>query len=471
MGSVLPDDVLLLIGEQLEDPADRWNLVFASRHFHDLFLPLAYRTISLHDWRQARSFLHAITNRPSSARAVREFVMGGWSSEYTSEHDQEEIRKSSALSERIKEASHSANERIQWQEDLSRGFRDAWAALILPSLSQLRELDLDYTPRSPFLDRVMQRAIAGERPFLCRPAFQHLRQVTLRRRNHIDHSNSRENEDDHADPPSSLLLRLFQLPSVWKVFADSVVDLGKPPSNNQENNEQSPAGFSPITDIDIRSTCGSQAMYALIASCANLKSFKYQHSDSHVLSQGYQPTALYKSLAHSKVSLETLWLDQYGTHHAFTAAGLNQTHDEWFGSLADFTALRDLRIRLPNLLDIRYQKEPSTPLEQCLPPSLEKLFIEGCKEQDLPMLVSQLQTVVRNRHTRVPNLQYLHIEGATRSSEHVDIFSLFPPGFDTNEDILEVVEPLHRDCIAAGIDLHLHDRFFAEHLHCGVDFC
>ena len=49
MGTVLPDDVLLLIGEQLEDPADRWNLVFASQHFHDLFLPLAYQTISLHD--------------------------------------------------------------------------------------------------------------------------------------------------------------------------------------------------------------------------------------------------------------------------------------------------------------------------------------------------------------------------------------------------------------------------------------
>ena len=464
MGTVLPDDVLLLIGEQLKDPADRWNLVFASRHFHDLFLPLAYQTISLHDWRQARSFLHAITNRPSSARAVREFVMGGWSSEYTSEHDQEEIRKSSALSERIKEASHSANERIQWQEDLSRGFRDAWAALILPFLSQLRELDLDYTSRSPFLDRVMQRAIAGERPFLCRPAFQHLRQVTLRRRNNTDNSNLVENDDDYASPPSSLLLRFFQLPSMRTFIAESVVLPGKPP--RPENNEQSPAGFSPITEIELRINTGSQGMHALIASCANLKSFKYRHSDAHILSRGYEPTALYKSLAHSKATLQTLWLDQYGIHYEYIAVGLNQTRDEWFGSLADFTALRDLRIRLPNLLDIQYQNEPSIPLEQCLPPLLERLFVEGCKERDLPVLVSQLQTVVMNCHSCVPNLQRVDIEGTTQYSDsgagNALGFSWYSHGFAKKDEILKMVEPLRRGCIAAGIDLHLHDRTFAH---------
>ena len=166
MGTVLPDDVLLLIGEQLEDPADRWNLVFASRHFHDLFLPLAYRTIFLYNWRYARPFFNAITKRPSLARAVREFSSHYWYPEHISEADRDEIRKSSALSERVKELSNSPIEKIQWEEHLSRGFSDAWIALILPFLSQLRELHLSYEMRTPFLDLVLQRAISGERPFL-----------------------------------------------------------------------------------------------------------------------------------------------------------------------------------------------------------------------------------------------------------------------------------------------------------------
>ena len=80
-------------------------------------------------------------------------------------------------------------------------------------------------------------------------------------------------------------------------------------------------------------------MHALIASCANLKSFKYRYSDAYILSCGYKPMALYKSLAHSKATLQILWLDQYGIHYEYIVVGLNQTRDEWFGSLADFTAL------------------------------------------------------------------------------------------------------------------------------------
>jgi hypothetical protein len=142
---------------------------------------------------------------------------------------------------------------------------------------------------------------------------------------------------------------------------------------------------------------------------------------------------------------------------------LNQSHDEWFGSLVDFTALKEVRVRLPNLLDIRYQNEPTTPLMECLPSSLETLYIEECEERYLGMLVSQLQAVIKNRRTRFPQLRRVDIEGAFLNVSSDDDDQVANSGPDVLEAVIkdkiyQAAEPLHIDCVSAGLELHLHDR-------------
>lgn len=481
MDAILPNDVLLMVGEHLDQHQDRWNLIFVSQHFHDLFLPLVYRKAPLHNWRGAQSFLHAITKRPALANAVRELDLSGWQTAPITDDERNDVQNSASLKELVLGSSHTDEEVTQWEESLGKGLGDAWMALLLPLLTQLRKLHLAYATRTPFLDMVMQRAVRCEKPFHTQPAFRYLQGVSLHRREEIDPCERHEVATLGDQPPSAaLLMPFFQLPSMRAIFADSVIDPSSIITDDHTSNkdeeengeeadasEKSPSGLSSITEIDLRASSGNHGMEALIASCADLKSFKYQHSDSHVHSQGYQPSAFYRSLTRSKDTLHTLWLDHYGDHYPFTAAGLNQTHDEWFGSLADFTALREVRIRLPNLLDIRYQSEPATPLVNCLPQSLETLYIEGCEERHLSILSSQLQTVLKHRQSKAPRLQRLDIEGAFQNVSSDDSGDSSPPTTEIMENaikskITQAVEPLHVDCIAAGIDLHVHDRAFSR---------
>lgn len=478
MGIAPPSDVLLLIGEQLDRQTDRWNLLFVSQHFHDLFLPLLYRKARLRNWHDARSFLQAVLDRPALARAVRELDLKDWHAKPATDHEQPDITQCALLNDCLHSVSQSPDERSQCEEGLRNGLSDAWIALMLPLLSRLRKLHLTHAARTPCLDRTMQRAINLGSPSGTSPAFRCLEEVSLHYREDLDclvHDQRQDHDTGDAQSSSTLILPFFQLPSVRAIIADSVVDpsadfpaVSEPKAEDADEEDQV-MGSSNITEIDLRTSSGNHGMESLVASCANLKSFKYQHSDSHVLSHGYQPSAFYRSLTRSKGTLQTLWLDHYGSHYPFTAAGLNQTHDEWFGSLSDFVSLREVRIRLPNLLDVRYQNEPTAPLVECLPPSLETLYIESCEERQLSMLVSQLQTVIKDPHQRVPRLQRLDVEGPFQgipsddSSQNV-VTATGALKRDVKRKVLEAAEPMHVDCANAGIELHIHNRMCPTHI-------
>ena len=77
----------------------------------------------------------------------------------------------------------------------------------------------------------------------------------------------------------------------------------------------------------------------------------------------------------------------------------------------------------------------------------------------MPILISQLQSVVRNRRSRVPNLQRVDLEGAFRIPApdefgNIETFSSSLFGTSVKRQVRDIVEPLDRDCIAAGIELH-----------------
>ncbi|KAJ5367901.1 uncharacterized protein N7496_007661 [Penicillium cataractarum] len=467
----LPNDVLLLVGEHLESHTDRWNLIFVSRHFHDLFVSLLYRVVRLNNWRDAYSFLCAITKRPPLTRAVRELDLSGWQRDLIPQEDWQSLQRSTTLKDCVEVSSYSPDETAQWNEHLATGRGDAWIALMLPLLTQLRQLHIVYYTHPICLNHIMQRAINGERPFQSQPGFQHLRKVSLHHQEDVDHSAAQEDAgNDYHQTSSALLLSFFRLSSMRSLVANSVVDPTSDESDfDVEETEQSHSGLSSITEIDLRHSSGNHGMEALISSCTDLKSFKYQHSDSHLASHGYLPSAFYHSLTRSKRTLQTLWLDHYGDHYPFTSAGLNQTHDEWFGSLADFSALREIRVRLPNLLDIRYQNEPTTPLLNCLPGSLETLYIEGCEERHMGMLVSQLRTVVKNRPSRFPRLRYLDVEGAFQNASGDELGDTSVPVSSRTDHtikakIMQAAELLHEDCASVGLELHVHDRAFSKDL-------
>ncbi|KAL2817166.1 hypothetical protein BJX63DRAFT_117766 [Aspergillus granulosus] len=460
----LPNDVILLIGDYLENREDCYNAVLINRRFHTLFSRALFRSATLKKLAQVQSILKAIVRQPRLASVVRSLDLSRWESAPAQPPFSSDDR--AQLFAWAKTFSHSDEEYVQWERDLLNGTEEAWIALLVSLANNIRKLQLSYPRENRYLDRMFDRA-ANRESFHDRPAFLRLEEVAL--------SHMVDAESKGSFSPAQLK-PFFQMPSVRTVSADTVIEPVL--SNGANHHETEPEVEQPtsqtthtqsskITEITLNTGNVSQGLQSLLDLCPSLKSLRYQHSDDHALASGFQPTSFSASLATRKTTLQTLWLDNLGTHHAFTAAGLNETYDGYFGSLADFTELKHLRIRLPNLLDVGYTFEPSTPLPEVLPASIETLYVESCKENSLAMLVDQLGHLLEARKERFKGLKRVDIEGFF----HVDDEDLDDSGADggdgirervIKERVYEMIKSLRESCEEAGVQLFLRDRACAQ---------
>jgi hypothetical protein len=240
---------------------NRWNLIFVCRRFYDVFMPLVYGKVALHGWRGMKSFLHVITERAVLANSVRDLDLSGWQTSPVSDQERENVENEAVLEDLTTASSNSIEEATQWKKSLGKGHGDAWIALVLPLLPHIRRLQLPYAKATPFLDLTVQRAVNGEKPFYNRPAFQHLREVFFYRRDRIDCADSEENSDGIEPSSAALLMSFFHFPSMRAIYADMVVD---PTTVTSALNKG--VGFSSVTELDLRASCGNQGMEALVTS-------------------------------------------------------------------------------------------------------------------------------------------------------------------------------------------------------------
>ncbi|KAL4903763.1 hypothetical protein BDW74DRAFT_155382 [Aspergillus multicolor] len=465
----LNDDILFLIADHLEDHGDRYNAVFVNHRFHELFSRALYRTASLKSRSEVQSFLKTITLRPALANAVRSLDFDGWTFE---DAQPRIVQDELALFSKSEEAfAHSPEEQVQWENDLSDGMDEAWMALLLASVPNVRQLRLVYPSHSlesrGYLDRLLQRAATQQKPLDERLAFTLLQEVSLRQVTRDDDANG-------TFSPAQIQ-PFLQMPSLSRVAVDSLIEYRPELEASEEQplihlapqqTEEPPSEQNhQLSEITFTSSNAFNGLKTLLGhpSCRALKSFKYQHTDALLLSEGFQPSAFNASLSRHKSTLETLWLDNFGTHLPFTIGGLNESYEEWFGSLADFTALKDLRIRLTNLLDIQYSFEPVTPLTEVLPEGIERLYVEDCKERSLGMLLGQIGLVLEARKNgRFKQLRDFDIEGFFHDDEE-DVETSGDGDWEGSGGLVikprvyEMVEPSKEACERAGIRLGLRD--------------
>ncbi|RDW74510.1 uncharacterized protein DSM5745_07172 [Aspergillus mulundensis] len=462
----LNDDIILLIVDHLEDHGDRYNAIIVNHRFHELFSRALYRSASLKNVSDVQSFLKTITLQPSLASAVRSLDFEGWTfNDAQTLFSQDDI---ALFSNCAKANCHSPEEHAQWESDLSDGVDEAWIALLLSFTPNIRQLKLVYPSHSleirGYLDRLFQRVTTQQKPFDRRPAFTRLHDVSLRQV-------TRDDKAIGTFSPSQIE-PFLRMPSLTRLAVDSLIEYRPDPSEEQtevdagQKVENLNVQTHSLSEITLTSSNAFNGLNTTLSSCPGLKSFKYQHTDALLLAEGFRPSAFNTSLARHKATLETIWLDNLGTHLPFTISGLNESHEEWFGSFAEFTALKDLRIRLTNLLYIQYSFEPVTPLTDVLPEGIERLYIEDCKERSLGMLLAQVGLVLEARKTngRFRRLRSLDIEGFFHDEEE---------DADTSGDgdgeggglapaikprICEMVEPVRDVCERAGIRLSLRDR-------------
>ncbi|KAJ5122923.1 hypothetical protein N7448_009020 [Penicillium atrosanguineum] len=372
MGPTLLNEILFMVGEQLDKHEDRWNSIFAG----------------LHNWRDMRPFVHVIIEQVRLGTSVRELDLRGWKIYIVSVEEWKDIENDLVLKILVKKSSHSIEEATMAREP-RKGHGHAWIALALPLLTHLQNLQLIYATRNHFVNLTMQRAVHGEKSLHKGTAFQYLQ-------GSWPHGPPRDS--DNTQPPSAALLMLFfHFQSMRTIDADMLID-----SNSVTRHSKKGVGFSPVSEINLRASCGDQGMEDLIFFS------KKQHSNSYIHSQGYQPKAFHRS-SHS--------------------------------------AAEPSRCPIP--------KRPNPASRQCLPRSIETLYIECYEDRHLAMLVSQLHGALNNYLTCVPKLQRIDIEGPFQNTPADDSGDASSTRIEMinhtikNKDI-QATEPLHMSCIALG---------------------
>ncbi|KAL4806294.1 hypothetical protein BDV18DRAFT_160362 [Aspergillus unguis] len=468
----LTTDALLLIGDLLPSPTCH-RAILVNHQWHDLFSRSLYRTASLRNLSQLQSFLKQILLRPSLSRVVRELDFSEWTSSSSSSSSPSSPPSASTSSPQLEADdialfsahanSHSLSppEHTQWEKDLLDGVDEAWIALLLCTVPNLQILDLIY-PSSldsrGYLDRLFERAVAAcplEGNIDEQNAFRRLSRVSLRQ-------GPTKPEDEKGVFSMKQMMPFLRMRGLRELSVDSLVEYEAGPTETQQEDaegddqreeEEEEAKSNALSNITFTTSNGAKGLAELLSGCPGLKSFKYQHSDAHCLAEGFQPAAFRETLTLHKSSLETLWLDNLGEHLPFTISGLNESCDQWFGSFAEFTAMKELRARLTNLLDVQYDFEPSIPLKEVLPGSIEKLVIEDCKERSLGMLVTQIKGLLEGK--KFQSLKTVSVEGCFHDDEDT---SGDAGGRVIKERVFEGVMPLSEACEKAGVSFTVWDR-------------
>ncbi|GIC94609.1 uncharacterized protein Aud_001938 [Aspergillus udagawae] len=453
----LPVEIILTIGSHVSDVDDKLRLLQVCRRWRALFLEVAYNHVNI-DGPQIESLTKVILANPRVGPAIRNLSLGWWHSYTYSQPQQRESDDNllEAAEELVGQISRSPEEEKDWIENLRAGNQEAWLALLLASVPNLTTLSGGYCLEAPRVTLVVARAARKEPPFDTRPILQRLETL------HIT------TDDMKQVYPHWQFLPFFHLPSLRDV------NLGGVKETREWDRLDHPAvssasGTAPVESLVLESLCnGRNGMAEIITSCANLKQFKYQHDDTEDWGNSYvdfQPRKFYRALLTQKDSLEVLHMNDNGEE---TGAGTDElsddeendgpeAYDRWFGSLAEFSHLQDLHIRVQNLLNYHDRdKDESVVLKDILPASLRSLHVAECWPKHCALLVPNLQGVLAHHKKRFTNLERICISSGVSEEipEGQNRFS-YPRQELIPESLKKPFVPVKEMCDRAGVKFEM----------------
>lgn len=382
----LPPEILLLIVRHVYEQDIR-HLIFTSRQLYYVLQPSLFANVKLSDIRVLRgvptlsyrvsTFLYAVVRNPKLAKYVRTLEVSGWNIhgvDIQCQQDESQARFDRDLIRKLVEkmTGYSGEKRSDWLKDLEEFNTEAWMALLLPKLKELRKLSMDWPHSSRYILHMLRNA--GNN---IEPVFPHLEEVY-----------TTWWKEDGGSIPAYFLNPFLKLPSMrilgCKRLRDQKREEFEPESEDDEpslKTEILPSRCSNLTVIDLVDAACFNGMLEWVRACKILRSFRIVGdgflSNSEYQSQKHhgEGRKLYKSLLLQKSTLEALWID--------SSWSLGRGNDGWIGSFVDFLALKAIAINLPSLAGVDYvgwniRENPPRKvrkLENVLPSSLETLYL------------------------------------------------------------------------------------------------
>ncbi|KAL4863452.1 hypothetical protein BDV12DRAFT_177458, partial [Aspergillus spectabilis] len=410
----LPAEILCLVVAELTEVKDRLCLLQTCRQWRALLSNEVYRSLQISGV-QIRRLLALALHNPQLALSIRELDVF-WSKYHADGRDKVPLEEAVLA---LVDRTARAEEAEKLRADLNGGDGDAWVALLLISLPNLTHLAGYWENPTPWITRILSRVALRQHPFDVHPVLQCLTSLT---------TTSDDNHDYYA--PYQFLPFLY-LPSMRELSLSAVKDYEVLPREEEEE-EGHPAiraarGTSPVTSLTLENDCnGRYGMVDFITACANLKRFTYQHFFQVVWGSRYsefRPRLFYTPLYTQRHSLEVLHLnhegdcDDSGDDSEDEDDEWPAPYNRWFGSLADFARLQELRIRLPNLLNIHPKDTHEVvTLKDILPRSIRYLHLTDCAEEHSSLLVTNLQDLLSKHAALFPSFEEILICSSSAES-------------------------------------------------------
>ncbi|CAI7666261.1 unnamed protein product [Penicillium manginii] len=366
--------------------------------------------------------------------------------------------------EQAQRLTRSADEADFWLDALQIGSGDAWIALLLTFLPNLRRLEAEFPFGSLWLHFAMRWAATRDVSSESLPAasFPPISEVYVDWSSHDTCICA-----EHVMP-------FFLLPSMRRFYASDLD--GSVAGGDDELSSSTPMdGISSVTHIEINGCNGKWDLLKVIGSCKSLQSFKYNHRGC----VGYNPAELYGALFPMRETLDTIWLDikagddqndgdEYededigddehdddeneddeneddeneddeseddeneddenedggnedggNEDSEHEADEHNDDHhcDDALPSFRDFSVLKTLHLRLGNL-PISKDRGSNMSLAHALPPSIETLQIADTGNvEDLQVFAQKLQDHIDNGLESTPALTQIDFSPKSDSAE------------------------------------------------------
>lgn len=451
MLSKLPAELLLSIVSYFDSHTDTLRLASCCRAFYPLLLPKVFTSLDLIEHRNGHlsHLVHTLASKPELAQEVRTFrVSYGWRPTSGVRYEREVILPV------LKSALGLDDDLSAWDWELhSREKNDAWNVLLLGLLPNLENLVLEVYEFSNYTLEWMAK-IADEES----PALSKLRHFTV------------VCSDVDGGLSSSRFLPILRLPSLRRFCGHMICDSGTSDDEYDEDEAFNATSYVPnnlrysnITHIHLKSSCSRRGFADLIGAPKSLESFILEHSDNpnSADNEGMYVSRYYPPLHRNRETLRTLTLTDECTNY-YTAY---QSHDYGYvGSFAGFSALKELRLQLSHILDCDrgWSDRHSTSrkeLSDLLPPSLERLILDGLETQHITQLVEAFKDLFLGQKYGCPNLTYLEVKGnwmhTQQSTEESNAKPRPLPAM--LEEFSDFKTELEFLCSAVGVRFHLRD--------------
>ncbi|KAF3386195.1 hypothetical protein F1880_000219 [Penicillium rolfsii] len=403
MLSELPEEILRLTSKELEHQHDRLNLAISCRRLYGALHPTIFYKVKLCDYGwgtrdspsrnlpQVSHLLSTIVRNPQYARMVQELELGSWETEeicdlhgYPGDFDFDR----DVVEKLVQEATSDRTRQEKWRRHLELGVTDAWLALLIPRLTNLRKISIVWTGETDYVTNMFVEVAKSKTP-----VFPHLEEAWA----------AHWATEDGAE--TELMLPFFKFPSMRKIGGFMLYDRL---DWDDEHGQKEPfkdvdIGCSSVTDIDLRMTNATNGLQTWIRACKALKTLRLGDGGMMV---SYEPShrgKLYEALKSHKTTLQAISISDDSSD------GYSDENENTFmGSFADFANMKLLNIPWDTILERDDDGNPTQSLMDVIPSSLEFLSLfDGCAAV-FGWLMEQFELLLDSNFC--PNLKTICIE-------------------------------------------------------------